>query len=348
MPTPEEATNDLLRSLGATGEQVAAYGSGQGLPALAIDLVLARGHTLTPEAVAQQAGCDSSDVVEVFRLIGVPVRPGEAVLGGDDVAMVRAILAPEVSTAHLVGGEEVLRVMAVSIARIADAAVALYVQQIESAPATREAADPAAVLEQVEVARETTQVALSVGAGLGTVFSHHLRQAIRRQRTSQEGIVERTVGRFAVGFVDLVGFTPLSRSLSPRGLVGLLTRFEALAFDIAATHDGRVVKHIGDEIMFTALDPNAGARVALGLVAGFADEVQPRGGLAFGDVVTLHGDHYGPVVNLASRLTDAAVPGEILVDAPTKQALDEVEAEAGGRRLLKGFDEAMAVFSLVP
>jgi class 3 adenylate cyclase len=71
--------------------------------------------------------------------------------------------------------------------------------------------------------------------------------------------------------------------------------------------------------------------------------------LAFGDVVTRHGDYYGPVVNLASRLSDEAIPGEVLVDGAVAEAVvvDGLEFEPAGRRLLKGFSDPVRVSTLV-
>ena len=73
----------------------------------------------------------------------------------------------------------------------------------------------------------------------------------------------------------------------------------------------------------------------------------PRGGVAFGDVITRHGDYYGTVVNLASRLAELAVPGEVLVDGSAASSAGKPFAfRPAGRRLLKGFDEPFEVFSL--
>ena len=69
--------------------------------------------------------------------------------------------------------------------------------------------------------------------------------------------------------------------------------------------------------------------------------------MCFGDVITRHGDYYGPVVNLASRLADLAVPGEVLVDADTaRSATGSFEFREAGRRLLKGFDDPIEVYSV--
>ena len=74
------------------------------------------------------------------------------------------------------------------------------------------------------------------------------------------------------------------------------------------------------------------------------DGVVPRGGLAYGDLVNIHGDYFGPVVNLAARLTDSAVPGEVLVD---EAVAAHVSTEPAGRRMLKGFDEPVRVHTLL-
>ena len=72
--------------------------------------------------------------------------------------------------------------------------------------------------------------------------------------------------------------------------------------------------------MFVAMDPVAGCELALALMTEFTDDgIQPRGGLAYGDVVARQGDYYGEVVNLASRLADLAIPGEVLADDNVRQ-----------------------------
>jgi adenylate cyclase len=132
-------------------------------------------------------------------------------------------------------------------------------------------------------------------------------------------------------------------------LLELIGQFEGRAFEVAWTHRGRIVKHIGDEVMFVALDAVAGCAIARDLTAAFASDIEPRGGLCFGDVISRHGDYYGPVVNLASRLADLAVPGEVLVDAETAgSAGDAFEFGGAGRRQLKGFDRPVEVYSLGP
>ena len=83
---------------------------------------------------------------------------------------------------------------------------------------------------------------------------------------------------------------------------------------MASGHNGHIVKHIGDEVMFVALDAGDGCAIAREITSACSEGIEPRGGVAFGEVIARHGDYYGTVVNLASRLAELAVPGEVLVD----------------------------------
>jgi adenylate cyclase len=176
-----------------------------------------------------------------------------------------------------------------------------------------------------------------------------MRQAVARQRVTQQGVTRRELARVAIGFVDLVGSTALQAALDPAELGAQVSTFEARAFEVIAAGGGRLVKFIGDEIMVAAVDPAAGVRIVGDLVDAFTEDgTQPRGGLVFGEVLFRHGDYYGPVVNLAARLVDAAIPGEALADRSVVEALkdDDLGFEPAGRRMLKGFDEPVAVWSL--
>ncbi|MGI8795115.1 MAG: adenylate/guanylate cyclase domain-containing protein [Acidimicrobiia bacterium] len=156
-----------------------------------------------------------------------------------------------------------------------------------------------------------------------------------------------------MGFVDLVGFTPLALQLADQELSRTIADFESRAFDAVTTGGGQIVKLIGDEVMFTALDAPSACGIALTLfeTLGEHQAVTPRGGLAIGELITRAGDYYGPVVNLASRIGDQAVPGEILVSTDLRDEVVKADVRGfrfspAGRRMLKGFDEPVEVSSL--
>ena len=118
-----------------------------------------------------------------------------------------------------------------------------------------------------------------VPAILQSVFRSHLEESIRRFRLAREGRSIDTF-RLAVGFVDLVGFTSISRRMEPRELTDTMERFESTAHEVATANCGHVVKLIGDEVMFVAIDVAAACEIALTHVERFANDpaVTPRGG----------------------------------------------------------------------
>jgi adenylate cyclase len=131
-------------------------------------------------------------------------------------------------------------------------------------------------------------------------------------------------GRLAVGFADLVGFTRLSRRLEDEELGELVENFEITCADIVAGRGGRLVKTLGDEILYVSEDAGTAAEIGLALVETLGkDDTMPalRVGMAFGAVTTRMGDVFGTTVNLASRLTSIAPKDAVLVDGEMAGAL---------------------------
>ncbi|WP_426562478.1 adenylate/guanylate cyclase domain-containing protein [Angustibacter sp. McL0619] len=131
----------------------------------------------------------------------------------------------------------------------------------------------------------------------------------------------------SVGFADLVSFTRVVRRLTERELAAMVQRFEAVASDVVTAHGGRVVKTVGDEVLFVARPGARAAHIALGVADEIGlDDLLPdvRVGLATGPVVGRLGDVFGTTVNRASRLTALARPGTVLVDVATVHSLADV------------------------
>jgi adenylate cyclase len=340
---PDTGFAEFLKELGADSALVEDAIKTGNAERMAGDLVLARGAGMTVAELAQAVGVNEAKVASLLRDLGiVPVKEDRR-FGERDVEFIRTLIS---GSELELEGTELLRVIGASLGTVADAAVAMYVQTVEY----RIGGTPVGSLERARDLAQTVDFALRVGDSvLGPVLAQHLRDAITRQRATQEGVSDRIVARMAIGFVDLVGSTQLANQISSRDLLDRIASFEGRAFDVASECGGRIVKHVGDEVMFVALTSDVACRVALSMTEQFnASGVQPRSGIAFGEVITHHGDYYGPVVNLASRLTDHAVPGEILVDPLVRanSEAEDIEFEPAGRRQLKGFDEPVTVFSL--
>lgn len=146
-----------------------------------------------------------------------------------------------------------------------------------------------------------------------------------------------------VGFADIVNYTRQSRSLSNLELARLVDDFEGRALAIMSKRGGRIIKSIGDEVLFVADDPLQGALIGMELIEERAkDEDFPelRVGLAWGPALARLGDVYGPVVNVASRLTSASRPGRVLADRALAEELrgsEHVKLRRMRRISVKGY-----------
>ncbi|MCP4959834.1 MAG: adenylate/guanylate cyclase domain-containing protein [Actinomycetia bacterium] len=334
----------LLGELGASPEHIASILENP-LQDYPPSMLFGRRATLSAVGLSSETGMDLSEVHRLYRLCGVPFDDVDEIrFGHRDVALCKLF--------HLVGAgfmpiderDDLFRLVGASIARISEGSIASYSQVVE-VPIWD---DGFSAIESIRSLHTGVQVVEQMADGISGLLRHHFAESTERQRLAQATDSNRLLYRSAVGFIDLVGFTAISRKMSIEELASVVREFEARAFDIVTDFGGRVVKHIGDEVMFTAPTVESGCAAVLGLIDGFSDErVQPRGGLAFGDMLTRGGDHYGPVVNLASRLGDHAVPGEVLCDAGVAEGIgDRYVAEPAGRRQLKGFDEPIRVWSL--
>lgn len=163
---------------------------------------------------------------------------------------------------------------------------------------------------------------------LDFVHSRLLLAGIRREVEADRA--GGTGNELAIAFVDLVGWTELTRTLDADELGRLVVTFEGTAYDAVVDGGGRFVKLIGDEVMFTA--PSVDDAVAIGRhLLDPATGLPPcRAGVAAGPVVRYEGDVFGPPVNLASRIVELGDPGTVVVDRAI------AGAAAMGSRAVKG------------
>ena len=299
---------------------------------------------LSARQIAERVGIDASVILDVSTASGTGrPDPDEPVFIETDVAAFELLRAAH----ELFTPAELLsfvRVMGSSMGRIADAANSLYLEDIER-PMLKAGASPSDLLR-------STIDAQGLATGLTSVLSmllrRHMDASIERTRLAGSlASPHDPMAPLVVGFVDLVGFTTRSGSMSVAELSALVAKFEAVATDTVSRLGGRLVKFIGDELMFVAVDPATGCRIGRALLREFGSDpaLTPRGGMAYGPVLAKVGDFFGSIVNLAARLVDQAVPGEILVTTELAERSNLV-LEPAGRRMLKGFPDPVPVASL--
>lgn len=194
-------------------------------------------------------------------------------------------------------------------------------------------------------ARKLAEMADDLEPLLVYAWRRHLTAAIARMLADADPDEAAQGVRRIVGFADLVSFTTLVRRMTERQLAIMVQRFEAITSDIVTAHGGRVIKTVGDEILFVTREAAPAAAIALDLVDTMAeDELLPdvRVGMAAGPVLSRLGDVFGTTVNRASRLTAVSPPGGVLIDdalATALAALSGFETTALRRRTLRGIGQ---------
>jgi len=314
----------FLKRRGATPEEIARAEREGRLLLLAFDYQLLPGPPrYTFEEACRRADFDLETARRLWRALGFPDPPHDERQFRDEDVEAIILLRRQIESTIVPVGEnneyfvQIVRVIAGSLAKIAE------VESDALATAVRDRRQ--AGMPEDEIAAEVTE-ALD-WSRLSRLFDYALRLQLRasaRRKLTASNPTAVGAEDLAVGFVDLVGYTALSQELEPEELAALVTRFEELAYDTVAEYAGRVVKTIGDEVMFVDADIANAAHIALRLTERSAvDEVLPeaRAGLAAGSALSQEGDYYGPVVNLASRLVELARPGTVLVSSEVHDAL---------------------------
>lgn len=291
--------------------------------------------TLGPTEVCEVAGVDREVGDRLWRALGFPDVPEGTLAYTEEDA--RALSLAAQGLERLEGPER-------------ERAVELLIQEARIVSAHLAALAEVEVDALVEVRalglRETIFDEVVERGIEGSELAWLIVYALRRQllavldRRFSGGEAAGRRDEIAVAFVDLSGFTELSEGLGLAGVGELLTRFESLAFDVVAEAGGRVVKLIGDEVMFVCPQAREGALASLDIVERTGEDGIPpaRAGLAAGPVLRQGGDYFGPAVNLANRINRVAEPGSLVVDEAAAGELGRngLAAEPLGARELKG------------
>ncbi|MCW2764121.1 MAG: adenylyl cyclase class-3/4/guanylyl cyclase [Nocardioides sp.] len=256
---------------------------------------------------------------QLWRLLGFPhAAPDDVAFTPADVEALR--LTQDLVDLGILGTDSqsaLVRTWGRSFARLAEWETSLLTDV-----ALKSGADPATQLAEL-----TEQVLPRVDSLQSYIWRRHLASAASRMLAVESA--RSPVTNLAVCFVDIVGYTSHSKTLAEAELVEWIEHFEDTASGVVTDGGGRIIKNIGDEVLFVADDVSAAAEIALAMAKRGADHADPfpavRAGLAYGEVVSRLGDVFGPTVNLAARLTSIARPGAVLVDRGAYEALSGVE-----------------------
>ena len=289
--------------------------------------------TLKRRDVAAGAGVSLLSARKIWRAMGFPN------LGDDDVAFTERDKEALKTVVTMVREGLLTEETAISVTRsIGQMTDRMAVWQIEALVEDLVAEHGVSDAEaRLAVVSELPNLIAPLEELLVYSYRRQLNAGVQRLAIrAQEGLAASELGRVggeddaplplarAVGFADLVSYTSLSRRMNEKTLARLVQRFENICAEIISVGGGRLVKTIGDEVLFNCETPVAGAQISLALAEAMAaDDFLPeaRVAMVWGRVLSRLGDIYGPTVNLAARLTSLAQPGTVLIDSVTASAL---------------------------
>src|SRR4051794_26495204 len=305
---------------------------------------------LSVEEVAAETGLEPELVERILVILGTPADRRD--VSPEDAEALRHCARVLDAGFPLVAFLQLVRVYAQSMRRIADAEVRLFHLYVHE-PLIRDA------VPELEMAEEMGELAADI-LPLATPLTSYLHQRYLRFFVEQDVVghmeadatavdtAEIELGHVHVSlcFIDLTGFT---RYTEEEGDIEALDVIENFVASVEATlpREATIVKTIGDEVMIVSPDPLSLTEWAVDFLARFEQRPQPRVGIHYGDAVYRDGDYFGGQVNLAHRVVNRALAGEVLVTDAVAEAVaagDRLELKGIGRVSLKGFPSPTELF----
>jgi adenylate cyclase len=294
---------------------------------------------LSAADVAEQTGLSLDDARRLWRALGFPEQGEERAYNRSDVAAVSTLVAGVNS--GLIDFDlavTLTRAVGQTMARLADWEVAALVPRVEELEGSDQGAGT-----RLDTARDLLhEFGGPFEELLIYAWRRHLAAAVARIEALGANEEDLSTSQLSVGFADIVSFTALSNEITRERIGDLVEVFESRCADVVAKNHGRVIKSIGDSVLFVNDDPIAAYDTAEGIINVIGRDhrlPEVRVGLASGAVEMRLGDVFGPPVNMASRLTGVARRNRVIIDQETADLLpeDQFETRRLPARPVRGF-----------
>ncbi len=301
--------------------------------------ILGDSPALTSEAVAADAGVPLDHARRLWRALGFPEAGDAAAFTDRDRAALATIMkAVDAGAIDFDTAVRLTRAVGQTMARLADWQVATLSARVEQLEAGEEATGS----RIGSALRLTEQVGVPFEELLVYSWRRHLAQAVARVEALGASESDLHTTQVTVGFADLVRFTALSNELDEDRIGDLVEIFESRCADVVAARSGRIIKTLGDSVLFVCDDPHRAMDIGLSIVDVIGNDIRlpdVRVGLATGSVIMQLGDVFGPPVNLAARLTGVARRNRVITDRTTADLLPggTFECRPLPARPLRGF-----------
>jgi adenylate cyclase len=301
------------------------------------------GGDLSLADAARETGLEPELIERILVILGTP-KGQQRNLGPEDVAALRHCSRVLAAGFPLVAFLQLVRVYVQSMRRVADAEVRLFHLYVHE-PLIRDA------VPELEMAVEMGDLAADI-MPLAAPLTEYLHNRYLRFFLEQDVVghmesgLDANTAEIELGqvmmtlcFIDLTGFT---RYTEEEGDMEALDVVENFVETVESTlpREATIVKTIGDEVMVVSPDAASLTEWAVEFLRRFPQRPQPRVGIHCGEAVYRDGDYFGGQVNLAHRVVNRALAGEVLVTDRVAAAIagrDRLDLEPIGQVSLKGF-----------
>lgn len=299
-----------------------------------------KSETIPIADVAELTGFEEETIERTMIVLGTPLGQERELTGVDVEALLQMASVVE-SGLPIEALLQLVRVYAQSVRRIADAEVRLFHLFVHE-PMIRDG------LGQVEMAEALGEVVQSTSPVAVPLFEYLHRRYVRYfMEQDVVGHMEDEFGggedigevRITLCFIDLTGFTRFTEEEGDAEAYSVIEQFTDTV-EATLPPEANVVKTIGDEVMVVSSDASSLTEWSVGFLSLFDDRPKPRVGIHYGAAVFRDGDYFGGQVNLAHRVVNRALGGEVLVTGPVAQTIEDhpdLELDGIGEVVLKGF-----------
>jgi adenylate cyclase len=300
--------------------------------------------------IARETGLEPELIERILVMLGTP-KGRQRNLTAEDAMALRHCARVLAAGFPLVAFLQLVRIYVQSIRRIADAEVRLFHLYVHE-PLIR---DGVPELQMAEEMGDLAADAMPLAAPL-TEYLHnrylrfYIEQDVVGHMEAEAGgdTAEIELGQVHVAlcFIDLTGFT---RYTEEEGDIEALDVVESFVAGVETSLPGEatIVKTIGDEVMVVSPDAGSLTQWAVEFLGRFDQRPQPRVGIHSGAAVYRDGDYFGSQVNLAHRVVNRALAGEVLVTDRVAEAVagnERLGLEPIGEVRLKGFPVPTELF----
>ncbi|MFV1997388.1 MAG: adenylate/guanylate cyclase domain-containing protein [Acidiferrobacterales bacterium] len=161
----------------------------------------------------------------------------------------------------------------------------------------------------------------------------------------------------AILFADVAGSTRSFDALGDEKAKEWLLGIQRLMSDVVNNNSGEVMDYIGDEVMCRFLDANSAVDAACHIQRAMQDippiegiAAAARIGINWGSIIADGDRLFGDTINIASRLTEIAEAGQIIISDAVASLLSagaQHEVRQFDRVTLKGKRETLSIYDVL-